>query len=157
MIKFQVFEQPAPKFPYAFTCSAQVYDAIKEYGKADRELFLVITVDAKNKMLDCCPISAGTTDQAAVYPREIVKAAIAAGASSVILAHNHPSGDPDPSAQDKRVTQNIVAACTLLEIKVLDHIVIGRESYTSLADLGTMAEIEETVRDTFSSFELSFT
>jgi DNA repair protein RadC len=75
-------------------------------------------------------IFSGTIDGAAIYPREIVKAALYANAAGVILAHNHPSGQPVPSSADKRITVRIKNALALLDIRVLDHIIVGDSCYS---------------------------
>jgi len=100
------------------------------------EQFRVIYLNAKNEMLHDEIIQEGTVDQTAVYPRKIVERALAAGAVSVILVHNHPSGDPAPSAHDQRLTEALAAATKLLSIRVHDHIIIGRYGYYSFAENG---------------------
>ncbi len=102
------------------------------------EQFRMVYLNAKNEMLHDEIIQEGTVDQTAVYPRKIVERALAAGAVSVILVHNHPSGDPDPSAHDRRLTEALVAATKLLSIRVHDHIIIGRYGYYSFAENGVL-------------------
>jgi DNA repair protein RadC len=102
------------------------------------EQFRVVYLNAKNEMLHDEIIQEGTVDQTAVYPRKIVERALAAGAVSVILVHNHPSGDPAPSAHDRRLTEALVAATKLLSIRVHDHIIIGRYGYYSFAENGSL-------------------
>ncbi len=80
----------------------------------------------------------GTVDQAAVYPREVVKRALELGASSIVLVHNHPSGDPSPSHADIAVTKDIIAAATPLGIAIHDHVIIGRDGHASLRALGVI-------------------
>ena len=80
----------------------------------------------------------GTIDGATVYPREVVKAALRHNAAAVILAHNHPSGVAEPSGADRDITKRLIAALDLVDIRVLDHLVIGRENITSLAERGMM-------------------
>ena len=78
----------------------------------------------------------GTIDSASVYPREVVKQALACNAAAVILVHNHPSGDPEPSDADRRITQRLTEALGLVEIRIIDHIVVGTEGCSSFAELG---------------------
>jgi len=80
----------------------------------------------------------GTVDHTPVYTREVIKRALDLGASALILVHNHPSGDPTPSAADVMVTKDIVKAATTLGIAVHDHLIIGRGRHTSLRDLGLL-------------------
>ena len=98
--------------------------------KQDREHFALMLLDSQHKVLDCSVIFSGTIDGASIYPREIVKAALYANASAVILAHNHPSGQPEPSAADKRITERIKSALALVDIRVLDHIIVGDRCYS---------------------------
>ncbi len=92
-----------------------------------QESFHVLSLNAKNFMVNRHLISLGLVDASLVHPREVFRAAIGEdGASSVILAHNHPTGDPTPSAEDLRITRQLVEAGRIIDIKVLDHVVIGR-------------------------------
>jgi len=100
------------------------------------EQFRVVYLNAKNEMLSDEIIQEGTIDQTAVYPRKIVERALQAGAVSIILVHNHPSGDPAPSAHDSRLTDTLVSATKLLSIRVHDHIIIGKYGYYSFAENG---------------------
>ena len=105
-------------------------------GDYDRETFAVLLLDTKNRLIAVHIASIGLLDSAPVHPREIFKAAILANARSVILGHNHPSGDPQPSGQDMRVTRLLAEAGRLLEIRVLDHIIIGDGTHVSLRARG---------------------
>jgi len=105
-------------------------------GDYDRETFAVLLLDTKNRLIAVHIASIGLLDSAPVHPREIFKAAILANARAVILGHNHPSGDPQPSAQDMRVTHLLAEAGRLLEIQVLDHIIIGDGTHVSLRACG---------------------
>ena len=99
-------------------------------GKQEREHFALMLLDSQHRVLECTVIFSGTIDGAAIYPREIVKAALQANAAAVILAHNHPSGQPEPSSADKRITERIKNALALLDIRVLDHIIVGDSCYS---------------------------
>ena len=98
--------------------------------RQEREHFALMLLDSQHKVLECNVIFSGTIDGAAIYPREIVKAALHANAAAVILAHNHPSGQSEPSAADKRITERITSALALLDIRVLDHIIVGDSCYS---------------------------
>ena len=99
-------------------------------GKNDREHFAVMFLDSQHKVLECTVLFSGTIDGAAIYPREVVKAALHANAAALILAHNHPSGEPIPSTADKRITERIQSALALVDIRVLDHIIVGTSCYS---------------------------
>lgn len=98
----------------------------------EQEEFLVILVNAKNHVLDVESVSRGTLTASLVHPREVFRPAVKRSAHAVILAHNHPSGDPKPSREDLQITQRLVEAGKLMGIEVLDHVVIGKGRYVSL-------------------------
>jgi DNA repair protein RadC len=121
--------------------SAAVRDHFEALSGWAREAFVAFYLNTKNDLLHAELISIGTIDSAAVYPREVVRAALEVGASNVILAHNHPSGDPDPSGCDKAITRDLVFALGLMQIKVLDHVIIGANGrWCSFATMGLMDE-----------------
>jgi len=107
-----------------------------------QEAFNVITVDAKNKVIARHLVSLGILDATLVHPREVFRPAILDGAAAIICVHNHPSGDPSPSAEDLKITRQLVEAGKVLDVKLLDHVIIGRpgpasaEGYLSLRESG---------------------
>lgn len=103
-----------------------------------REQFRVLYLDKKNRLIGDEVISDGTVDQTPVFPREVVRLALARHASSMILVHNHPSGDPTPSRADIELTREIIAAAKALDISVHDHLIIARGATTSLRAQGLM-------------------
>ncbi len=110
-----------------------LYHALRD---ARQEKFKVIFLDAKNHIIEVKTFSEGTVDSSIVYPREIIKSALRYDASSLIFVHNHPSGDPKPSSNDKEITRELVFASSVVQIQVLDHIIIGNNCYFSFADEG---------------------
>lgn len=103
-----------------------------------REQFRVLFLDAKNQLIADEVMNQGTVDHAPVYPREIARRALELSAAAVILVHNHPSGDPKPSAADVAITREIVAAASAVSIEVHDHLVIGRNGAESFKSLGLL-------------------
>jgi DNA repair protein RadC len=103
---------------------------------ATREEFWVLFMDKKHRLIADEKMGDGTVDQAPVYPREIARRALELSASSVILSHNHPSGDPSPSGSDVAMTREVMAALKPLSVSVIDHIVVGRDGTRSLKALG---------------------
>jgi DNA repair protein RadC len=101
-----------------------------------REVFRVALLDAQNGLVRDVVISEGTLSASLVHPREVFKPAILESAASVILLHNHPSGDPTPSREDIRLTRQLVECARLLDLRVHDHVVIGRGRFISLAERG---------------------
>ncbi len=102
------------------------------------EVFTVMFLDNQNSLIETQEMFRGTINQASVYPREIVKEALRLNASGCILAHNHPSGITEPSECDKVITQKIKQALELIEVRTLDHIVIGGTAHMSFAERGLM-------------------
>jgi hypothetical protein len=110
-----------------------------------RECFVAVYLDAKNRVIAAETLFTGTLAASAVYPREVVAAALAHRAAAVIFAHNHPSGDPAPSPDDMAITQRLAQACGVMGITVHEHLIIGTEGYFSFADHGHMARINAAV------------
>lgn len=101
----------------------------------EREVFAVLFLDNQHQLISYQELFFGTVDSASVYPREVAKAALQANAAAVILAHNHPSGVAEPSLSDRNITAKLVEALKLLDIRVLDHVVVGAEC-VSFAERG---------------------
>ena len=101
-----------------------------------REQFRILYLDNKNQLIRDEIQNRGTVDHAPVYPREVVRRGLEVSAAAMILVHNHPSGDPTPSPEDVRVTEQIIEAGKLIDIEVLDHLVIGHNRYVSLKERG---------------------
>ena len=101
-----------------------------------KEVFRVIFLNSQNQVIDIVTAHEGTVTMSSVYVREIISLANKFGAAAMIFAHNHPSGEPKPSSEDKAITEDLVFAGRIMKIKVLDHIIIGEEQYFSFADEG---------------------
>ena len=101
-----------------------------------KEHFLVILLNTRNQLIGIAPISIGSLDASIVHPREVFKEAISATAASVIFAHNHPSGDPQPSEDDIKLTKRLVQAGEIIGIEVLDHIIVGGNTFVSIKRQG---------------------
>lgn len=113
----------------------QVYEAFREdFGRLDRETFVVVLLDGKNQVLGFNVVSVGSLTAALVHPREVFKPAILANAAAIVLVHNHPSGDPEPSAEDRAITERLKQAGELVGIRILDHVVIGDGRFSSFTD-----------------------
>lgn len=119
------------------TVSGQYFLALLG-GIKDKERFMVAFLDNGNNLIETKTMSEGSVGQAAVYPREILKQAIACDCSAMILAHNHPGGSLNFSREDKALTQRLVDIFHPLEIKILDHIVVGGANYSSMAENGEL-------------------
>jgi DNA repair protein RadC len=109
-----------------------------QYGNRRVEQFGVMLLDTKRRVLRSTVLSIGTLDASIVHPREIFREAVAGGAAAIVLFHNHPSGDPEPSREDTRLTERLVAAGVLMGIDVLDHVILGDARYYSYREKGTL-------------------
>lgn len=107
-----------------------------QMSKYEHEVFGVIFLDAQNRILSCDILFRGTIDGAAVYPREVVKQCLKFNAAATIFFHNHPSGIPEPSLADRSITKTLVNALNMIDVKVLDHLVVGGTDVTSFAERG---------------------
>lgn len=110
------------------TSPSDVYRVCSDMQALAQETFHVLALNAKNNLINRVLVSMGLVDASLVHPREVFRQAVAENASGIILAHNHPSGDPTPSAEDIRITRQLVEAGKIIDIKILDHIIIGRKS-----------------------------
>lgn len=115
-----------------------VYDLLIDMTLLDREKFVVVMLNTKNHVIAVDTISIGTLNSSLVHPREVFKSAIKRSACSLVLCHNHPSSDPTPSKQDLEITNRLVEAGKLLSIEVVDHVIIGSQSYVSLKERGVI-------------------
>lgn len=102
----------------------------------EHEVFALLMLDSQHRVIAFEQVFRGTLDGASVYPREIVKIALEHNAAALILVHNHPSGDPQPSMADRKLTTKLQDALNLVGVRTLDHIVVGDEGCVSLAELG---------------------
>lgn len=109
-----------------------------QLGHAEQEIFACIFLDTRNRVIAFEQMFHGTIDGAAVYPREVVKAALRHNAAALIAAHNHPSGVAEPSTADRDITRRLSDALALVDIRLLDHVVVTRQESTSLAERGLM-------------------
>ena len=129
------YEVPVIKSP------AEVYQAAKlllGLHEKSQEHFCIFCLNTKNKITGVHTISIGSLNASIVHPREVFKAALLNNASAIVLMHNHPSGDPEPSREDIATTRRLVDAGNILGIDVLDHIIIGDGRYISLKEHGMM-------------------
>ena len=129
------------------SASHDCFELLKGDAQADREWLQALYLDPKNQLIRQSLESYGTIDSSAAYPREIAKHALMCSASAVILAHNHPSGDPEPSLCDRELTRDITFALRVLQIKLLDHLIIGArlngtQRYFSFGDQGLIDDYD---------------
>ena len=110
---------------------------LPQFGNRRVEQFGVLLLDTKHRVLRCTVLSVGTLDASIVHPREVFREAIAGGAAAIVVFHNHPSGDPEPSSEDTRLTERLMAAGVLIGISVIDHVILGDAKYFSYREKGS--------------------
>lgn len=133
LMKQQIYQQAK------LTSSNDVYQYMApQIRDLNREVFNCIYLTGRNTIIKDEKLFEGTLNESVVSAREIIRKAIDLGAASVVLVHNHPSGDPEPSKEDNLSTEKIKKACELFNIKILDHVIVGKSSYFSFADEGLL-------------------
>ncbi|MEO7337297.1 MAG: DNA repair protein RadC [Caldimonas sp.] len=105
-------------------------------GGLEHEVFAVLMLDAQHRLIEYVELFRGTVSQTSVYPREVVKEALSRNAAAVLLVHNHPSGSPEPSRADEFLTQTLKSALSLVDVRVLDHLIVGGAEVLSFAERG---------------------
>jgi DNA repair protein RadC len=124
------------------SCAKDVFEILSpKLRELKQEHFIGVFLDTKKNILKTESIFVGSLDSTVLHPREILKIAVMESAAAIIIAHNHPSGDPTPSDDDLRTTRQIAAACREMAIPLLDHIVIGHDNFTSIRELKEIKEI----------------
>jgi DNA repair protein RadC len=117
--------------------SEDVYKIVSPHLRnLGREVFKILLLTSRNTIISEKTVFEGSLTESFVSPREIIKEAVNQSAAAVVFVHNHPSGNPEPSEEDKRVTQKLKTACQMVGINVLDHIIVGSKGYFSFADSG---------------------
>jgi DNA repair protein RadC len=136
-LKAKILEKPFYK------SSREVFDYLYHSMRGlKKEVFKVVYLNGQNQIIDTVDLSSGTVNSSSVSPREVIAGAIKSNAVALIFVHNHPSGNPEPSASDKSLTRELVYAGRITRLKVLDHIIIGDNRYYSFAGEGLIEEYE---------------
>jgi len=134
-LKEQVLDKPYSR------SSREVFDYLYHSMRdLKKEVFKVMYLDSQNHVVAIEDLFEGTLNASAIYPREVIQGAVKHDAAALIFVHNHPAGNPQPSDNDRQITQELVFAGSIMQIRVLDHIVIGDNRYFSFADAGLIEE-----------------
>ena len=123
------------------SCPKDVYEILTKVCRIQynaEEVFILITLNTKNIVTGYFEVHRGTINTSLVHPREVFKRALLNNASNIMVAHNHPSGDPNPSKEDIQITERLKEAGNLLGINLLDHIIVGEDKYISLKEKGVL-------------------
>lgn len=142
-LKAKVIDQPIISNPQTLCDYLTLH-----FSRQSRECFCVVFLNAKNRVLETETLFVGTLTASSVYPREVVRAALARQAAALVFAHNHPSGDPSPSPDDVAITRKLIAACRLVGVAVHDHIIVGQGRHFSFADHGYIRQLTDDIDTT---------
>jgi len=138
LVKEKVGEYELPEKVGSPDQAYKAITAITSIEEEAQEVFGILILNAKNKIVAVHEISRGTLNASMVHPREVFKPAVLHNASAIICFHNHPSGEPKPSKEDIETTNRLVEAGKIMGIEVLDHIIVGDDKYTSLKEMGVI-------------------
>ena len=137
----RIYRPGAPESRLQITCpEAAAEFLVPLLQDLDREHAITLNLDVKHRLIATTTVSIGSIDHTFISPREVFRDALRHGAAAVVIAHNHPSGDAEPSRDDERITSRLGHAGDLLDIDVLDHIVVGHERWVSLARRGALVQ-----------------
>ena len=132
-----LLEKQMKQKPVGFNSTVETLQYLRlQLEQLEREVFMVLYLDNQQRLIASEVSSQGTINATSVYPREIIKAALSHNAAAVILAHNHPSGMAEPSHADRAITNTLMKALLIMDIKVLDHVIIGHGESISFAERG---------------------
>lgn len=136
-LKEKVIDRPV------YNSSQEIFDYLYHSMRGmKKETFRVIYLNSQNQIIDMVDVSSGTVNASVIHPREVIEGALRKNAVSMIFVHNHPSGNPAPSSQDKLITRDLVYAASIMQLKVLDHIIIGDNTYYGFASAGLISNYE---------------
>lgn len=124
-----------PGIPFTSSTAARDWLRLQLAGQ-EREVFMVLYLDNQHRLLESETLFAGSVNHVQVHPREVVKSALRFNAAAVVLAHNHPSGDPEPSQCDRNITGRLKESLALVDVNTLDHLVVGSDGIVSFAERG---------------------
>ncbi len=132
-----VREKLSDESPQEFSSSSKVFNTFKEeVSTYSSEHFEVLYLSSTNELLGIETLSIGTVNATAVWPRDIMRGALLSNATAIIMFHNHPSGNPNPSNEDIEITKTIIQAAKFMDIRILDHIIFGETTYYSFQAQG---------------------
>ena len=133
-MKYQIISERTVNYDAVITQPSHLMPFLKKFSKKANEHFIVVTLDTAKRPIRIGLVSVGILDKTLIHPREIFSVAIKDNSSAIIVVHNHPSGNLEPSEEDKRVTKRLVDAGVLLGIPVLDHLIISKNGFYSFSE-----------------------
>ena len=138
VVREQKSSYKRPKLNSKIISAESVYTHLIEYRNLEREHFVAVTLDGASRVLNTRVISIGTINQSLVHPREVFRPALLDNAAGIIVAHNHPSGQIEPSVEDRRVTKRLKEVGKLMGIELLDHVILAVDGYYSFSEEGEL-------------------
>nr|WP_255948023.1 JAB domain-containing protein [Brucepastera parasyntrophica]ULQ60403.1 DNA repair protein RadC [Brucepastera parasyntrophica] len=135
-MQYQIVSERKSLYPVQISAPADVYAAVRRYAKSPQEQFIVLTLNGAHEIITVSIVTIGIINRTIIHPREVFIRAIRDSSAAVILAHNHPSGQLEPSPEDLAVTVRLMEAGELIGIPVLDHIIFGKKDFVSLREKG---------------------
>jgi DNA repair protein RadC len=141
-VRVHMQKTPSPPHMGVISDAGTVYRLCRNMADEPREVLVGLFLDNENKLIACEQLSTGTTNESRVYPREVVRYAVATNATAVILVHNHPSGNLEPSDVDLGMTMDVIRACNLIGVELHEHFIITQNGYTSIISDGYMDSAE---------------
>jgi len=137
-IETRIVREPGAGYSTRIRSAEDAFNFLRDMQNEAVEKFVTIFLTTRHDVLAVAILFSGSMTESVVEPRHIVKTALDVGATALIVAHNHPSGDPIPSAEDRRVTERIAAAVKLFDISLVDHIIVGNGAYYSFLEMGLL-------------------
>jgi len=135
---YEIVSERKARYPVKITASSIAYGALKRYAGGKQEQFITMTLNGAHEVISVSIVTIGILNRTVVHPREVFYRAIKDSAAAVIIAHNHPSGQLEPSDEDRSITRRLTDAGEIIGIPILDHIIFTRRGYMSFKDLGLM-------------------
>lgn len=135
---YQIISERKAKYRIKVSCPNDIHEPLKRYESFDKEHFLSVSLNGAHEVIAIRIVSIGIVNRTMVHPREIFRFAIIDNAAAVIVAHNHPSGNLEPSAEDREITRRLKEAGDLLGIHLLDHMIISKKGYYSFLEDGML-------------------
>jgi DNA repair protein RadC len=136
---YEIVSERKARYPIKITSPNDAYYALKRYARQKQEHFIVLTLTGAHEVISVTIVSIGLLNRTVVHPREVFHRAIKDSAAAVIVAHNHPSGQLEPSEEDRMITKRLTDAGEIIGIPILDHIIFTRNGFVSFKDLGLIA------------------
>lgn len=133
---YEIVSERKVRYPVRITAPSVAYGTLKRYARGKQEQFIAMTLNGAHEVITVSIVSIGLLNRTIVHPREVFHRAIKDSAAAVIVAHNHPSGQLEPSDEDRSMTRRLMEAGEIIGIPILDHIVFTRNGYVSFKDLG---------------------